>query len=394
MNLSKSKHVLFAHDGPLFKDDQGEFYGLQYNNKLVERYSILGEKVSFIIRFADMPEASGRYSVIDNPAFNAIRFPNLKSLKSRIFEKHNAEKIMKDAVLGHDIIIARLPSSAGSMAVKYALKFKKPLMVEFVACGWDAYWNYSWKGRLVAPYFFVKQRLRMQKVPYVIYVTNNFLQGRYPTKGKHLGISDVELPMQDATILEQRIKKIKSRNPASPLIIGTLAAIDVPYKGQADVIRAISELKKRGIEVHYHLVGQGDPSSLQSLITKLGLSEQVFIKGSLTHDKVFAFLDQMDVYIQPSKVEGLPRSVIEAMSRGCTVLGSNVGGIPELIQPQLAFKVGNIKDIAHKIEGLTEQILLDGAGFSIKGASAYSKETLEIKRKKFYEEFLRENNLC
>ena len=41
--------------------------------------------------------------------------------------------------------------------------------------------------------------------------------------------------------------------------------------------------------------------------------------------------DNIDVFIMPSLQEGLPRSMVEAMSRGCNVIGSRVGGIPELL---------------------------------------------------------------
>lgn len=59
-----------------------------------------------------------------------------------------------------------------------------------------------------------------------------------------------------------------------------------------------------------------------------------------------AFLDTVDIYIQPSKQEGLPRSVVEAMSRGCLCVGSRIAGIPELLSTKYLFNAGNVMQIA------------------------------------------------
>lgn len=393
MNSVNKRKILFVHDGPLYQDGNGFFYGLHYNNKLVERYTALGSEVCFMTRISELPAQKEQFSVIDHPAFMACEFPNLKTLKSRLSKKGLARKIAEKAVLESDVVVARLPSSSGSLAVEYAQKHKKPLMVEFVACGWDAYWNYNWKGKLVAPYFFIRQRMRMLKVPYVIYVTKEFLQNRYPTRGKTAGISDVELPNSSIDVLERRISRINNRKNGDVTVLGTIGALDVPYKGQADVIWAIHQLKCKGVIVHYKLVGQGDPSVLNKLIVKLNLESQVSILGALPHQQIFDFLDQIDVYIQPSKTEGLPRAVIEAMSRGCLLMGSAVGGMPELIAPRFIFKSGNSEEIELLIESLNRDTFLKTAYGNYSSASAYSRENMERKRAVFYEEFLANHQL-
>ena len=53
------------------------------------------------------------------------------------------------------------------------------------------------------------------------------------------------------------------------------------------------------------------------------------------------WLKQVDVYVQPSFTEGFPFSVIEAMSFAIPCIGSNVGGIPELVNEDYLFKAGS-----------------------------------------------------
>src|SRR5699024_5417678 len=101
--------------------------------------------------------------------------------------------IIDHAVQSHDIIIPRIPSAIGTYAVRYANKYDKAVLGEIVACNWDSYWYYNYKGKLGAPYFYWKQKRVTQKIGHAIYVTKHFLQDRYPNKGKSIGCSDVAL---------------------------------------------------------------------------------------------------------------------------------------------------------------------------------------------------------
>jgi len=61
-------------------------------------------------------------------------------------------------------------------------------------------------------------------------------------------------------------------------------------------------------------------------------------------------LDDVDIYIQPSRQEGLPRALIEAMSRGCPAVGSTAGGIPELLSPECLHQPGDHARLAELVE--------------------------------------------
>ena len=104
-----------------------------------------------------------------------------------------------------------------------------------------------------------------------------------------------------------------------------------------------------GIRVKYTLVGGGDPAYLQQVAKKCGVEDQVVFTGRKNLDEVFALLDETDIYVQPSLQEGLPRSVIEAMSRGCPAIGARTAGIPELIAPECVVRRKSVSDIAETI---------------------------------------------
>ena len=231
----------------------------------------------------------------------------------------------------------------------------------------------------------------MRDVTHTVYVTNEFLQGRYPTNGKSVSISNVVLDDFNTSTLEERLTKIASTD--QPLVLATIAALDVPYKGQDDVIKAIGILKKRDLFFKYKLVGQGDASYLKKLIKKYDVEDLVTIVGPLAHDEIFNFIDSIDVYIQPSKQEGLPRALIESMSRACPALGARTAGIPELIDEDCIFKPGSVAQIVTKLSAIDSQWLKANAKANFEMADHYRRDKLELRRSGFYNEFLKDYSL-
>src|SRR5699024_11085869 len=215
----------------------------------------------------------------------------------------------------HDVLVVRMPSASGSIAIKAAREFNIPYLVEMVACTYDAYRFYNWQGKLLAPFKLLKVQNVIKDCTHVIYVTKNFLQERYPTNTISTNCSNVKLKPAPQKVLTERIKKIETTN--HPLVLGSIGVIDVKYKGQADVIEALYELKKKNIIYHYKIVGSGNSKRLQSLVNKLDMSKEVEIIGSLPFEEINEFLKTIDIYLQPSKTEGLPRALIEAMNMAC-----------------------------------------------------------------------------
>src|SRR5699024_742855 len=136
----------------------------------------------------------------------------------------------------------------------------------------------------------------------------------------------------------KRLEKISRMKKNEKIVIGTTAALDVRFKGQQYIIKALSELKKQGAtNFEYQLVGSGSASYLESVAKKYNISNQVKILGSMTHEDVFDWLENIDIYTQPSRQEGLPRALIEAMSRGLPSFGARTAGIPELLEDDFIF---------------------------------------------------------
>lgn len=72
-------------------------------------------------------------------------------------------------------------------------------------------------------------------------------------------------------------------------------------------------------------------------IKQLPIVNKVKFLGLLDIEDVNKYLEKIDIYIQPSRTEGLSRALVEAMSRGCFCIASKVGGNPELIEEKYLY---------------------------------------------------------
>lgn len=135
-------------------------------------------------------------------------------------------------------------------------------------------------------------------------------------------------------------------------------------------------------------MGDGDQGYLKSVAQKYDVTEQVVFLGKLTHQDVFHWLDGIDVYIQPSKTEGLPRALIEAMSRGLPCLGSQAGGIPELLEEDCLFSITRrtVDEIADLLESLTRDSMERQARHNFEESRKYDEVVLNHRRRQFLRE--------
>lgn len=387
--------LIFIHDGPLFYEIDGNYYEFAYH-ELYERYLYMADEITFMMRTKPI-SGERKFTKVPNEV-RVVSIPNFKSPKLYFTDKRRAEKIIAEEIKKTDIAVLRTQSSIAQIALKYIKKYKIPYIIESVGCSWDSYWNHGIVGKIVAPYMYFKTRTAIAKASYVCYVTTKFLQKRYPTHGKTVCCSNVVVKGSNGDALERRLNKLNSFDPTKRLVLGTAAALDTRYKGQEHVIRIINELVKAGYNVEYHLAGgmtSSKPNSLlKDLAEEFGVSDRVTFCGSLSLEQMAEYYDSLDIYIQPSKQEGLPRAVIEAMSRGCPVIGTNIAGIPELIRKECLFKKNSDTAITESLENLFKMDIKEIAKENFEKAKEFEKEKLILKRNYFYDLFLDSEIRC
>lgn len=385
--------LLLVYDDKAALDREGNVYiGTAFSNSALECYFQHFDHVTMLVRRADISpddtkKLSGMNKVITD-RLSVVFLPNptanIKSYFNPVLRRKYKQVVLNE--IKHDrAVIVRVPSSSGTIAADYCHKIGKPFLAEAIGCPWDSLWNHSLEGKIMAPSSWRNMRHVMGNAPYSVYVTNEFLQHRYPTRGITAAISDVELQPMNSSVLDARLKHI--RKHCGRLKIATSGGL-VPYKGQQFVIRALAELKKQGnTNYEYHLAGSGDDETLRSLAGDLGIAGQVVFEGRLAHERVFTWLDEMDLYIQPSLQDGLPRAVMEAMSRGLPALGAWTGGIPELLEAKYIFPRKDVSAIARMLSTISSEEMETMAERNFNHAKDYQKEVLDKRRYDFYSAF-------
>ena len=376
--------VIYAHDEKL-QVNNGIYYSTgSLGNGIENKYLKYFNQVTLLMRSEELSEKTLNNSIIkkiSHPKVEVQTIPDLNTLN--ILQHLKARKIIKENVLKSDKIIARLPSNIGNLTIHYAKKYKKDYGIELVGCPYDALRNHgSMIGRLLAPYLYFKTKWNVKNSPLVLYVTNEFLQTRYPTKNIY-SCSDVEIELKPVEKVKQKLNNFQTKSSIDIGIIGTLTT---KYKGHYELFKVISLLKNK-YNITLHLIGYGDLMPWNDLIDELQIRDIIKFDGVLeSGTKVWEWLDQIDIYVQPSYTEGMPRSTIEAMSRGCAVVTTNVGGFKEIIHPNFMVDKQDYISLLNKIELLIKdnEAFIENSMYHYNRAKEFLPQQLEKKREAFY----------
>ena len=379
--------MIFVTDH-IFLRYEKNIYSGKFSYEIFNRYlSVFGE-MTIVGRVRDVSNVEG--GLLCSGAKIKFDFmDNISSFKSFFGQRQNVRKKIGKLLEQHDSLIARVPSQLGFLAADIAKINKTKFGLEIVGCGWEAHWYHGGLvSKLYSLYSYFKMKSVVKSSYYCLYVTKLFLQGRYSPNqyAKLTCVSNVELFKFDEQLIEKRIKKIK--NKSGTIIFGTIGSLRTNYKG-IDI--ALNALSKCDFDYEYRILGEGIfLEEYKKLSKKLNIEDKINFQGVLAQrDQVFNWFDEVDIYLQPSLTEGLPRTLIEAMSRACPSIGSSSGGIPELLNKKVIFKTKDHIELSKIINelALNQSLQESYAIENFNNAKKYRKDILDSKRSKFWTDF-------
>ncbi len=163
--------------------------------------------------------------------------------------------------------------------------------------------------------------------------------------------------------------------PLQIVCVGTLYEV----KGHTYLIDACEQLQRRGVAFDCHLVGDGPLlAELRAQVDRAGLNDRVHFLGRRTRDEIATLLRESDILVAPSipttsgRREGIPVVLMEAMASGLAVVGSNISGIPELVEHEVNGCLCPPKDGAALADAL-EQLGKDPVRLAELGREARAK---------------------
>jgi glycosyltransferase involved in cell wall biosynthesis len=157
------------------------------------------------------------------------------------------------------------------------------------------------------------------------------------------------------------------------------------------LLKAFHQVLEKGISANLHIAGDGpEKEKLLLLAQELGITSRTHFHGSV--DNVAPLLQESDVFVLPSSVEGLPNALLEAMSCGLAVITTRVGGNSEIIEDGIngllidpdnsqqlknaLMKILSKKDLSEKLGRNARKTIEDG----------FSIDHITTEHEKFYKE--------
>ena len=117
--------------------------------------------------------------------------------------------------------------------------------------------------------------------------------------------------------------------PPEMPVIGAVGRLDI-QKAHERLIEAAKKITDAGQDAFYIIAGEGvERPRLESLIRELGLSAKVLLPGY--QSDIRPYLAMMDVFVLPSRREGTPMALLEAMAMRKPVVATAVGGVPDVL---------------------------------------------------------------
>ncbi|WP_155521331.1 glycosyltransferase family 4 protein [Stutzerimonas stutzeri] len=392
--LALDGHVLFVHDHRFISRQGQVFSEVQYDASHWSRYLQAFSQLTVVGREATLRPGLDAARLLlssrDRVSFELL--PSLSGVKAQLFFRAKVVRRLSKLVVSADYVVVRLPSELGLIAQAIARKHGIPCLIEVVDCAWDGLWRYgNWQGRVYAPLMAWRVRQAVRKAHWVQYVTRDFLQHRYPSCGEEqLSCSNVELDTPVADVLRRRLARIDRACTDQNFTLGLVGTLATRHKGVQTVLAALPALARWFPHLTFRVLGGGDPEPWRIEAERLGVSDRVHFDGVLPPGAdVLSWLDGIDLYLHPSFKEGLPRALIEAMSRGCPAIATRVGGIPELLQEDCLIAPGDVPALLGLIGGIlrSPERMRSQAQRNFHVASTYNRAVLQARRQEFMRRF-------
>jgi glycosyltransferase involved in cell wall biosynthesis len=387
-------------------DPEGIYSAGPANYYFWSRYLEVFDEVVVLARVRQNHSPEGDQRRADGLGVSFRALPDYTGPWQYLRTRHTAQMITREVIVQNNIYLLRAPGFVSQMVWQEIQALKRPYAVEVLGDPWDSLSPGSWPNILRAP-FRLLATLQLKRICVggmaVNYVTSGTLQRRYPSSKNAyaVGISDVKLEKIGIAlnILEERYRRLRERpwidaKKNIPFRIGFIGSFALLYKGPDVLLRAAFLCRR--IDFHIQMIGEGRYlPEMKTLAAKLGIEHQVQFSGQLSSgSSIFNFLDSIDLFVMPSRQEGLPRALVEAMSRGCPCIASAVGGIPELLDSSDLVPVGSPEKLAKLILQVATDSnrLLAMSARNLAKAAQFNPEALRQSRRAFLEEVKRRSS--
>jgi glycosyltransferase involved in cell wall biosynthesis len=340
-----------------------------FTRRFWQNYLLAFDRVRVVARVLAVEKVPAGYSHADGDGIEFHDVPSYQGPAAFLQSYVSVRAAVLSGVEDDDAVILRLGSQLANILFPKLLRDGHPYAVEVVGDPWDVFAP----GVIDHPlrplfrcWFYWNLRLQCLHAHAAAYVTKYTLQKRYPVQGAapttnyssvdlgfarplRASVSTSDVVIEDALLAEPP-RETPGSGPWQLVLVGSL---EQPYKGVDVAIRALSQILSEGLAVRLVVIGDGQlRKKLQAQAQALGVAHAVTFRGSLPRLEVLHELRRSDIFLIPSRTEGLPRALVEAMALGVPAVGSRIGGIPELLEPEEMVPLGESRPLAKLISAV------------------------------------------
>jgi len=155
-------------------------------------------------------------------------------------------------------------------------------------------------------------------------------------------------PLADAS---QRTYQVG--DPFHLLFSGRISDLD---KGVLLLPNMMRRLVQGGLDAHLTMIGHGpDEAVLRAAFKRAGVDERVKMEGNVSLDQVTSYLREAHCFVLPSRFEGCPNALMEAMGAGCPCVAARIrGSVDVIIEEGKSGLLANVADAASFAERILE----------------------------------------
>lgn len=360
---------------------------------LLNRYLSVFENVKYPVRVKNVhkKEDLGKFNKpIDESRVEVVPIPFGQGVIDFLKNYRKIQKALYNICDTCQFAFLRLPSVYSFNILRYVWKERLPYATEIVFDCYDGFKSSTSFTEKMA--YLLMHNLQIKacsKAEGISCVTAEYLQQRYYPKKKDTIVSNyssIELPYSFY---------FKRRNYPEKKIFRIIhVAYQVAFnsrKGHNQLLEALKRVRDAGINAEIVFVGGDYANGIEQLriyAKDLNIKEHVSFTGFLSRPELREQMMEADLAVMPTKAEGLPRVVIEAMAMGLPCISTNVSGNPELLDKEFLLDYTDVNGFAKCIKAvLSDQLLYESTSrTNYERSLEYEAKILQTKREKFYKQ--------
>lgn len=374
---------LYSHEGRFYAASQEKY-------DFYQRYLRVFEELRLVCRCEERKEIKKGAVSLDNDkrieVFPVPMFHGPKQYAQKFFAVGRA---IGNATKGCDAAILRIPSTTAMRVYESVKRLGIPYACEVVYDGEDGWKVTSGLTRLIWKRIDKNMRKICAGADGIACVTEHYLQKHYFSNKP-----DSFKSFYSSLALDKSFFSAPKHYPKHNTFTIAHVTNQIGFhgrKGNLELIQAVSFLKNKGYDVMIKFVGEirdNSPEKVKQFANQLGVGERIEFLGYITRKELDKFLSNVDLFVLPTKAEGLPRVIIEAMAKGLPTITTPVSGCPELIAPHFLVDYDDVNTLADRIQELLDNpdLYEMTSKRNFEKAWEYEASVLEKRRDVFYSE--------